>query len=289
MPGDCRVLGLSHRAHGLLVTEESDVELVWEPAAEVVGGPAAEREIRVPGVATFRVSGGCRVTIDRVAGADPVEVEASLAGRVSAALLQQRRTLPLHLAAAVVGGRALGFVGPPGSGKSSLACALADRGHTLLTDDLGAVTGLAGGSPELHPGPPVVRIWGRSARQLGWPTDDGHRIKEGVDKFAYERPDRFADRSRRLDAVYVLVKDAGADVQFVPVTGFAKFETYFSGATYNREFLDDASARAWHFAAVCRLADQVPTFILRDPAGGAALGNLAIEVERHAASLLGRA
>ena len=289
MPGDRRVLGLSHQAHGLLVTEESDVELAWEPAAEAVGGPAAQRVIRVPGVATFRVSGGCRVTIDRVVGADPVEVEASLAGRVSAVVLQQRRTLPLHLAAVAVEGRALGFVGPPGSGKSSLACALAERGHTLLTDDLGAVTELADGSPALHPGPRVMRIWGRSARQLGWPTDDGHRIKEGVDKYAYERPDRFADRPHRLGAVYVLLEDARADLQIVPVTGFAKFETYFSGATYNREFLDDATARAWHFAAVCRLADQVPTFMLRVPAGGAALGKLTIEVERHAASLHGRA
>jgi hypothetical protein len=280
---------VSHQAHGLFLTEESDVELAWKPAAEAVGRPAAEREIRVPGVATFRVSGGCRVTIDRVVGADPVEVEASLAGRVSAALLQQRRTLPLHLAAVAVGSRAVGFVGPPGSGKSSLACALGDRGHPLVTDDLGAVTDLAGGSPVLHPGPPVMRIWGPSARQLGWPTDDGHRIKQGVDKYAYEQPDRFADRPHRLGAVYVLLEDARADLQIVPVTGFAKFEAYFSGATYNREFLDDAAARAWHFETVCRIADQVPTFMLRVPAGGAALSKLATEVERHAGSLRGRA
>ena len=280
---------VARQTHGLLVAEESDAELAWEPAAEAVGPPAAEREIRVPGVATFRVSGGCRVTIDRVVGADPVEVEASLAGRVSAALLQQRRTLPLHLAAVAVAGRALGFVGPPGSGKSSLACAMADRGHALVTDDLGAVTDIAGGSPVLHPGPPVMRIWGPSARQLGWPTDDGHRITAGVDKYAYEQPDRFADRPQPLGVVYVLFEDARADLQIVPVTGFAKFEAYFSGATYNREFLDDAPARAWHFAAVCRIADQVPTFMLRVPASGAALSKLAIHVERHAASLVGRA
>ena len=198
--------------------------------AEVVGGPAAEREILVPGVATFRVSGGCRVTIDRVAGADPVEVEASLAGPG----VRRFVAAAPYVAAAPGGGRGRKAGRWASSvrraaGKSSLACALADRGHTLLTDDLGAVTCLAGGSPALHPGPPVVRIWGRSARQLGWPTDDGHRIKEGVDKFAYERPDRFADRSRRLDAVYVLVKDAGDDVQFVRVDGLREVRDLLLG------------------------------------------------------------
>ena len=118
------------------------------------------------------------------------EVLASLDGRVTAALLQQRRTLPLHLAAVVLNGRAIGFAGPAGAGKSSLACALADRGHSLLTDDLGAVA-YDGGRPALHPGPAVMRIWGSSARQLGWPADDHHRVKAGVDKFAYELPDRF--------------------------------------------------------------------------------------------------
>jgi hypothetical protein len=226
--------------------------------------------------------------VARAEGADPVEVRASLEGRVTAALLQQRGVLPLHLAAVVVDDHALGFVGPPGVGKSSLACALAERGHAMLTDDIGALTYLAEGRAALHPGPPVARIWGGSARQLGWPTHDGNRVKRGVDKFAYELLDRFARAPKPLRAVYVLVARQGAGTSIDRVGGFAKFETYFSGATYSREYLDTAPARAWHFAEVCRLADQVPTFTLHAPAGDLPLTRLATEVERHASSLRGR-
>ena len=85
--------------------------------------------------------------------------------------------------------------------------------------------------------------------------------------------------------VLVLVEHSGDDVRIDPARGLQKFETYFAGATYNREFLDTPQARAWHFAEVCRLADQVPTFALGVPAGELPLGRLAAAVERHAASL----
>ncbi len=272
-------------AHGLRLVHESEATRVWEPGPLAVG-VAQERTIRVPGVATFQVTGGSRVSISGADGADPVEVRASLEGRVTAALLQQRGTLPLHLAAVVVRDQAIGFVGPPGSGKSSLACAMAERGHALLTDDLAAVTTDVFDRLALHPGPTAMRIWGSSASQLGWPTDDEHRIKERIDKYAYDLPDRFTDGPKRLAAVYVLREHAGRAVLIDQVHGIEKFATYFVGATYNRELLDTPPARAWHFAQVCRIADQVPTFTLGRQGGELVLDRLAAAVERHAASLL---
>ncbi len=272
-------------AHGLQLVRGTPDELVWQSPADPVGAAAQEREIRVPGVATFRVRDGCRVHVARAEGADEAEVQASLEGRVTAALLQQRGNLPLHLAAVVLSGRAVGFAGPPAVGKSSLAGALAERGHAMLTDDLAALAWDASTSvPVLHPGPARVRIWGSSARQLGWPTPDELRVTRGSDKFAYELPDRFTHASHPLGTVYVLVEHPGDDVPIEPIEGFAKFEAYFAGATYNREFLDTPQARAWHFAEVCRLAGQVPTFALGVPAGDLPLARLAAAVEEHAAS-----
>jgi hypothetical protein len=273
-------------AHGLRLTGESEAVLDWEPATGE-GGPVAQvREIEVRGVARFRVTGGTQVRITRAEGADPVEVRASLEGRVTAALLQQRGTLPLHLAAVVVGGQAIGFAGPPGSGQSSLACALADRGHHLLTDDLGAVSYDASGRPALHPGSPVMRIWGSSARQLGWPTDDRHRIKDHVDKYSYELADRFADGPKPLVAVYAFLHAPGARIQIRPMHGLERLTTYLVGATYSRELMDSPAARSWHFTQVCRIADLVPTFNLGRGPGDLQLETLAAEVERHAGSLL---
>lgn len=61
----------------------------------------------------------------------------------------------VHQASAVViGGRALLIEGPPGSGKSSLALALIDRGAGLIGDD--AVTLLDGGGVLVAAPPPNI-------------------------------------------------------------------------------------------------------------------------------------
>jgi hypothetical protein len=247
--------------------------------------PVSGRETVVAGVATFAVGLDGRVRVDDEVNAAPVDVQASLDGRVAAALLQQRRTLPLHLAAVVVEGRAVGFAGPPGAGKSGVACALADRGHPLLADDLAGVATHGEGRPTLEPGRRRMRIWGDSARQLGWPADDAHRIKAGVDKYVYALPHRFAEASAPLGAIYVLVEHPGDDLLVDQMTGFAKFEALFTAATYSREYLDTPEARAWHFREVMRLAQQVPMFTVRRPARELPLRRLAVELERHARTL----
>ena len=168
------MLGLSHRAHGLLVTEESDVELAWEPAAEAAGGPAAERVIRVPAVATFRVSGGCRVTIDRFVGADPVEVEASLAGRVTAALLQvtgtprERRLIQASLTREVLR--------MPGLRLPVLGCPLGCHVPSAMTHrrrPAGSAGAADGGAPRARQSPGRS---GRVAERLRRPSGHGKQF-----------------------------------------------------------------------------------------------------------------
>ena len=265
--------------HGLRVVDECDDSVTVQDRPP--GGPASvaqRRAIRVPGVGTFTVTDGTRIRVARVPGADPAEVAATLRGRATAALLQQRGTLPLHLSAVVVGGRAVGVAGPPGVGKSSLACAFAARGHRLVTDDLAAVGWTEQGRPAVHPGPTTMRVWGSTARQLGWPTDDDHRISPGLDKYAYDLADRFVSGPLRLGAVYVLVAGCVTGIEVHRLTGFAAFEAYFSGATYNREYLDTPDARAWHFAQASRIADQVPTFAVGVPSGDLPLAQLAAAI-----------
>ena len=59
---------------------------------------------------------------------------------------------PHQASAVAIGGRALLIEGPPGSGKSSLALALIDRGAVLIGDD-GVMLETAGGQLLAHPHP----------------------------------------------------------------------------------------------------------------------------------------
>lgn len=59
-----------------------------------------------------------------------------LLGPVLGLALRQRGVIALHASAVVVDGSAWGFVGEGGTGKSTLATAMARAGHPVVTDDL---------------------------------------------------------------------------------------------------------------------------------------------------------
>ncbi|MBD2577737.1 hypothetical protein [Oscillatoria sp. FACHB-1406] len=88
-----------------------------------------------------------------------------LLGPVLGFVLRLRGTTCLHASAAVVGERAIAFLGPPGAGKSTLAAAFAQRGYKVLTDDVAALDATETGFG-LRPGYSYIRLWSDSAIAL---------------------------------------------------------------------------------------------------------------------------
>jgi hypothetical protein len=87
-----------------------------------------------------------------------------LLGFVLGFVLRLRGVVNLH-AAAVCGHRAVAIAGYPGVGKSTLAAALGQRGHPVLTDDVAAITEVGGGFLA-HPGPSLLRVRRHGAKLL---------------------------------------------------------------------------------------------------------------------------
>lgn len=64
----------------------------------------------------------------------------AIIGPVMALLLHQREFLTLHASCVAVTGRAVSFLGDKGAGKSTMAAALIAAGHSLVADDITAVS-----------------------------------------------------------------------------------------------------------------------------------------------------
>ena len=93
-----------------------------------------------------------------------------LLGPVLAFVLRRRGTLALHASAVVMGGRAVAIAAAPGGGKSTTAAAFAERGVSIVTEDVLPIA-WRNGEPFALSGYPRIRLWPETvAARYG--TDD---------------------------------------------------------------------------------------------------------------------
>jgi hypothetical protein len=122
--------------------------------------------LRWPELAEFVLSGdGGHIFCCAAAGAAAEMWQTYLLGQVLSFALVKKGIEPLHATAVVVNGRAVGFLGKAGQGKSTLAAAFVAAGHKVLSDDLlvlqeteHAVNG--------HPGPCRIKLFPDQAEHL---------------------------------------------------------------------------------------------------------------------------
>lgn len=117
-----------------------------------------------PGVARFLVANGVEITVDPEPGASSLQLARHLRMAPLAALFYQRgilacraavvsTTFPDGMAGAVM------ITGASGTGKSSLAAALLNRGCHLIADGVAAIDLDARGNPVVLPLETELRLW----------------------------------------------------------------------------------------------------------------------------------
>ena len=117
-------------------------------------------------------------------------------------LLHQREQLVLHASAIRVGGKAVLFCGTSGTGKSTMAAALAQRGYPLITDDVCAIAA-EGAAPLVYPDGRQLKLWAHAIERLDLAARRGERVRSRLEKF-YVEPHAAFSEPLPLGAVYTL-------------------------------------------------------------------------------------
>jgi hypothetical protein len=196
----------------------------------------------------------------------PGDVAALLLGPVLRAVLRRRGRIGLHGCVIEVGSGAVALLGEVGAGKSTLAAALAQDGHAILSDDIVAVSpdGLA------HPGYPRLRMTPSTLRKYpGAPV--GGAVATGLDKRYVElRADategawRFQRKPRPLAAIFLLERGGAPAPRVDEVAGAERF---LALASHLREPYGPLAraTRAEEHRRLGALAKSVPIRRLRYP------------------------
>jgi hypothetical protein len=185
-----------------------------------------------------------------------------LLGPVMGFLLRLRGVTCLHASAVALGGHAVGFLGPAGTGKSTTAAAFAARGHAVLADDVVALA-VRGDDILAQPGYPCIRLRPTALEALAavggqWPrlpADWGERrYHHDLTRNGF----RFHQEPLPLAAVYLLDERLGdAPAPFIEGVPAAEGLMTLVANTFGNYLLDRAM-RAREFDILGQLLERVP-------------------------------
>jgi hypothetical protein len=238
----------------------------------------------IPAAGRFLARGGLELLVEPGPGVSPRNLRLYLLGSAFAAILHQRGLLPLHANAVVVEGRAIGFMGHPGAGKSTLAAWFHDRGFDVLADDVCVVTDGPGGRPIAHPGIPRLRLWREALEAGGRDASAYERSFDDMDKYTVP-----TDLDRQLPPVplshlYLLEKAEG-EPSVSRLEGSAAVEAMIAN-TYRGAYVRLMGHTRQHMLACAQLARKVPVFRARRRWGFDSFDVEGAALEAHARQLI---
>lgn len=239
----------------------------------------------VDGVASYYVTNGEQIVVEPF-NQDLRKVRLYLLGTIMGVLLMQRGILPIHGSSVVVGGLCIMFVGDSGAGKSTVAAALRNKGHSLLADDISAVKFDNNGLPWVESGYPQQKLWAASASMIGIDTTSLQRLCEDTDKYAVPVSEGFYGHQRLLNAVYEIKVQPVSNITIIPIIGIEKVSTIINN-TYRLEMFKGLGLKISHFNKCATMAKHIPVFQLTRPESIPSLDRQVDVLEQHLAELFG--
>lgn len=241
----------------------------------------------IPHVARYSIREGCDLIVDSFAQVSDRNVRLYLLGSAFAAILHQRGLLPLHANSILIDGRAIGFMGHPGAGKSTMAAWFHDSGHGILGDDVCVVADTAEG-PVAHAGIPRLRLWREALEASGREAMAYERSFDDLDKYNVPIGDGEASLAQASLSHLYLLDDSGgsgrADIE--RLQGSAAVEALVAN-TYRGGYVPMMGRTREHLQACLALARQVPVFAVQRVWGLEALARQGQALADHARSIIG--
>ncbi|MCR2833198.1 hypothetical protein [Parerythrobacter lacustris] len=213
----------------------------------------------------FLVSGGNRITYHRFDHADDSQVVSILLGTCMAALLMQRRILPLHSCSVRTDQGAVLVMGVSGAGKSTTLGGLMALGLPMMADDVTGIVFGESGQPMAIPAFPATRLWQDSLEKLGHGTAGLPRVRTDLAKF-YRAVDGFHPEAEPIRAIVYLKATNASEPRFHPIE-LAQRTECVSRFVHRKNFLDGMHLRRWGFDSAVAIVRKVPLFELARPSG----------------------
>jgi hypothetical protein len=191
---------------------------------------------------------------------EPLTIEDTatyLLGPVMGFVMLLRGVVCLHASAVAIGDKAIALLGPAGSGKSTTAAAFAERGYSVLAEDVVTLDD-RGDHFLVRPGYPCIRLWPPSVKALYGSETHLPKLTPNWDKCYLELSDNFQREPLQLAAIYHLgERRHDAVAPFVQALDRSEGLMSLVANTYATKLMDK-QMRAREFELLTRVLNHVP-------------------------------
>jgi hypothetical protein len=213
-----------------------------------------------------------------------------LLGPVLGFVLRLRGMICLHASAVAIDEQAIALVGPPGAGKSTTAAVFAQRGFSVIADDVVALVE-EGKHFQAQPGYPRVNLWSDSVCSLFGSDEALPRITPNWDKRYLalgENGFGFATKPLPLGVVYLLdSREAALGAPVMDYLSGSDALAQFVTNTYVN-YLLDRDMRSREFDVLTRLVVRIPIRRVRPPAAYSGVFGLSEAITNDARRVMAR-
>ncbi len=205
-------------------------------------------------IGAFLIRGGNEIVVDPAPKVGQQVLRLFLLGRVLGTLLHQRGLFVLHASAVAVNGSAIAFMGGKGWGKSTLAGAMYENGHSIVADDVVAIEVDSSGMARVLPGFPQLKLWPEAAAFLGHSVTALPRLHPDYEKRSRVAARGFSPAALPLKTIYVL--DEGGQLE---VTTLSPKEAFLELVrhSYAAKILEATGTASQHFGRCAELVRSV--------------------------------
>jgi hypothetical protein len=225
--------------------------------------------ITIKDVASYHVSEGKRIIISADPNADQDSIRLFCLSNAFAAALHQRKTIPLHCSAILDKGELVLVFGASGAGKSTTMAALLQKGYKPFSDDVCVpVFDAESNELRLFSSYPMMKFWKETLDLTGYSLKVDRKIRPDIEKYGMYYHDDFMTASFKPKLIIVLEKDDKFDTSVIDPIGGIKLFQLLEANAYRGEYLGFSDLKKEHFMLFTQLANQARCFLLKRPASG---------------------
>ena len=226
---------------------------------------SSESKLTIPNVGSYYAGFGKQIIINKEEEADWESVRLFCLSNSFAAILHQRKTIPLHCAAFLHKEQLVLIFGHSGAGKSTILAAMMSRGYQVFSDDVCVpVIDQVTGQVSLFSSYPMLKYWKGTADRMGIRTDElSRKIRPDMDKYGIYFHDKFIIESRKPVFVFFLEKlNEDTIISLQALSGVALFQRLEENA-YRGQQLAFMNLKREHFNLFTNLANQSKSFLIQ--------------------------